>query len=71
MGGVLWQDADYGQFLPYVLRLPESWRDGFYTVAALGRDGQNRITDYAVEFYRTKYPGTAVHPGGSKGNGVP
>lgn len=53
VGGVLWQDADYGQFLPYVLRLPESWRDGFYTVAALGRDGQNRITDYAVEFYRT------------------
>lgn len=52
VGGVLWQDADYGQFFPYVLRLPESWRDRFDTVAALGRDGENHITDYSVEFYR-------------------
>lgn len=52
VGGVLWQDEDYGEWFPYVLRLPESWRDSFDTIAALGRDGQDRVTDYAVEFYR-------------------
>lgn len=52
VGGVLWQDEDYSVYFPYVLRLPESWRDGFDTVAALGRHGENYVTDYSVEFYR-------------------
>lgn len=52
VGGVLWQDADYGVYFPYVLRLPDSWRDGFDTVAALGRKGEDHVTDYSVEFYR-------------------
>lgn len=52
VGGVLWQDADNGEIFPYVLRLPESWRDGFDTVAALGRNEEDHVTDYSVEFYR-------------------
>ena len=52
VGGVLWQDADYGAYFPCVLRLPDSWRDGFDTVAALSRKGEDHVTDYSVEFYR-------------------
>lgn len=52
VGGVLWQDADYGGTFPFVLRLPGSWRNAFDTVAALGQDGDNRVTSYSVEFYR-------------------
>lgn len=52
VGGVLWQDEDYGGAFPYVLRLPESWRNGFDTVAALSRNGQKAVTGYSVEFYR-------------------
>lgn len=52
VGGVLWQDEDNDEFFPYVLRLPESWRDGFDTLAVLGRHGEDYVTDYSVEFYR-------------------
>lgn len=52
VGGVLWQDADYRQFLPYALRLPESWRNKFDTISSLSRNGQGIITSYQVEFLR-------------------
>lgn len=51
VGGMLWQDPEYGQTIPYVLHLPESWRDNFDAVSTLPQGDAKSTTDYQVKFY--------------------
>lgn len=51
MGGMLWQDPEYGQTFPYVLQLPESWRDHFDAVSTLSQGDALSMPDYQVKFY--------------------
>ncbi len=53
-GDVVWRDEDYGEDFPYELRLPESWRGNFDTIAALSRDAERKISGYSVEFHQQK-----------------
>ncbi len=53
-GEVVWRDEDYGEDFPYELRLPESWRGNFDTIAALSRDAERKISGYSVEFHQQK-----------------
>lgn len=51
VGGTLWQDPEYGQTFPYVLQLPESWRDHFDAVSTLSQGDALSMPDYQVKFY--------------------
>lgn len=51
VGGTLWQDPEYGQTFPYVLQLPESWRDHFDAVSTLSQGDARSMPDYQVKFY--------------------
>lgn len=51
VGGMLWQDPEYGQTFPYVLQLPESWRDHFDAVSTLSQGDAQSSPDYQVKFY--------------------
>lgn len=51
VGGMLWQDPEYSQAIPYVLPLPESWRDHFDAVSTLSQGDAQSTPDYQVNFY--------------------
>lgn len=51
VGGTLWQDQEYSHTVPYVLRLPESWRNAYDTVTSLSLSGDRTLTGYRAEFY--------------------
>lgn len=51
VGGMLWQDPEYGQTFPYVLQLPESWRDHFDAESTLSQGDAQSSPDYQVKFY--------------------
>lgn len=51
VGGTLWQDQEYSHTVPYVLRLPESWRNAYDTVTSLSLSGDRTMTGYRAEFY--------------------
>ena len=51
VGGMLWQDPEYIQTFPYVLQLPESWRDHFDAVSTLSHGDASSTLNYQVKFY--------------------
>lgn len=51
VGGTLWQDPECSQTFPYVLQLPESWRDHFDAVSTLSQGDAPSTLNYQVKFY--------------------
>lgn len=51
VGGTLWQDPECSQTFPYVLQLPESWRDNFDAVSTLSQGDAPSTLNYQVKFY--------------------
>lgn len=51
VGGMLWQDPENSLDIPYVLQLPESWRDHVDAVSSLSQNDAPSTLNYQVEFY--------------------